>query len=388
VRYLLVLKNNTTLIILIVAGAFYSAVYFLHPVVNSPLVWDNWHDQSVYFLMANKLMDGSFSAADYKEYGLGYPILAIPFIVLFRDSIFYYHSFFIPNLLMFLATVYLTFSLMKKSTKNFWLPILGISAFLFVSPYLIWFVEPWNGHIADFGIIAIVYFLMRDPDTVTKKSIIFASLLAGWMFAARYVEIIWVLPIFIAFFIFKPKKMLYFFPCIIIICLVLFSHWVYLDDPLWLLSKGNSQFITNESRLHEKTGIGIINLDITTLANRTFCIFFNPLHCIPPETGDEYVDNWWFQSLHNKIPLSIFGLGLLVFSPLGIFLLLRKYEIKQKSILVGLLIGFLGSYIFYTSIFFFTAGWTFFFRYHIFWIPVFAVFSIYGLNFVYQKMRR
>jgi len=385
---------------MIVAFIFFSVSYIFHPArpelgflfsfADAPYNWENWHDQSVYFSMANKLVDGSFSANSYSQTGLGYPILSIPSIILnSKDSILYHHSFFIPNLLMFLATVYVTFSLMKKSTKNFWLPILGISAFLFVSPYLLWFVEPWNGHVVDFGIIGIVYFLMRDHGEVTKKSIIFASLLAGWIFAARYVDIIWVLPIFVAFFIFKPKKFLYFFPCIIIIGLVLFSHWVYFDDALILLSNFDNigTEYEHERILYEKTGIGIFNLEITTLGNRTFCLFFNPSNCIPPETGDSYVDNWWFKALDNKIPLSVYGLGLLVFSPLGIFILLRKYEIRQKSILVGLLIGFLGSFVFYTSIYIFSSGWTPFFRYHIFWIPVFAVFSIYGLNFVYQKMR-
>jgi len=390
---------------MIVAFIFFSVSYIFHPArpelgflfsfADAPYNWKNWIDQQIYFGLANSLVDGSFS--DRYLIGFGYPILAIPSIILnSKDSILYYHSFFIPNLLMFLATVYMTFSLMKKSTNVFWLPILGIFAFLFVSPYLLWFVEPWNGHVVEFGIIGIVYFLMRDNDEVTKKSIIFASLLAGWIFAARFVDIIWVLPIFVAFFIFKPKKMLYFFPCIIIIGLILFSYWIYFDDALIFIPNFDNSVTEydnsvteydKERVLFEKIGIDRFNLEITTLGSRTFCLFFNPPNCIPPETGDSYVDNWWFKALDNKIPLSVYGLGLLVFSPLGIFLLLRKYEIRQKSILVGLLIGFLSSFVFYTSIYSFSSGWTPFFRYHIIWIPVFAVFSIYGLNFVYQKIR-
>ena len=187
----------------------------------------------------------------------------------------------------------------------------------------------------------------------------------------------------------NPKKIPYFFPCVLIVGLVLFSHWIYFDDPLQFPSFYDMETLENkfDNVLHEKTGMGRFNLEIGTLGNRAFCIFFNPLHCLPEKTGDQFVDNWWFKALYNKIPLSIFGFGLLFFSPLGIFLLLRKYELQQKLILIGFLVGFLSSFIFYTSVFTFSSGGTPFFRYHIFWLPAFAIFSIHGLNFVYTKLR-
>jgi len=213
-----------------------------------------------------------------------------------------------------------------------------------------------------------------------------ACLLAGWIFATRYVDILWVLPIFIPFFILNPKKLPYIFPAIIIIALVLFSHLIIFGDPFQFpnsMRPGEEE----ENPLYGKTELEMFNLDIKTLSDRTFCILFNPSYCQLEETGDEFVDNWWFKALDNKIPLSIYGLGLLGFFPLGVFLLLRKSQSQQRFLLIGLLVGLFSSMIFYTSIFIFTSGWTPFFRYHIVWLPVMAVFSTYGMNFVYTKLR-
>ena len=392
--------RNNTLIIISLASVIFILAYLFHPArpdigisfLDTSYNWEHWFDQRAYSIIATKLVDGTLDTPEITSgvgyvTGLGYPILSV-FSVIFssKDAILFHHGFFVPNLLLFLGVVYTTFSLMKTLTKNLWISIVGISTFLVLSPYLIWFVEPWNGHVVEFAIIGIVFLLIRQKDTVSRKSIMISCLLAGWIFATRYVDILWVLPIFIPFFILNPKKLPYIFPAIIIIVLVLFSHWVYFDDPLQF-PNSITPWEAEKNPLYDKVNLEMFNLDIETLGNRTFCIFFNPTDCQPEETGDEFVDNWWFKALDNKIPLSVYGLGLLGLSPLGGYLLLRKSQSQQRFLLIGLLIGFFSSMVFYTSIFIFSSGWTPFFRYHIVWLPVLAVFSTYGINFVYSKLR-
>jgi len=177
-----ILKNNDVLVIIIAASIF-SISYLLHPArpdlgitfLEMPYNWEHWYDQRTYTIIATKIVDGTLnipeptSGVGYIS-GLGYPVLSI-FSVIFssKDSVLFHHGFFVPNLLLFVGVVYMTFDLMKKLTKNLWVSILGISAFLFLSPYLIWFVEPWNGHVVEFAIIGIVFLLIRQKDTVPKK---------------------------------------------------------------------------------------------------------------------------------------------------------------------------------------------------------------------------
>jgi len=348
-KILKILKNNT-LIVIIFASILFSLSYLFHPArpdlgvfsfFDTPYNWEHWFDQRAYSIIATKFVDGTLDTPDPGSgvgyvTGLGYPILSV-FSIIFssKDSVFFHHGFFVPNLLLFLGVVYMTFNLMKRLTKNLWISVLGISAFFLLSPYLIWFVEPWNGHVIEFAIIGIVFLLIRQKNMVPKKSIMLACLLAGWIFATRYVDILWVLPIFIPFFILNPKKLPYIFPAIVIIVLVLFSHLIYLGDPLQFpnsLSLGEEE----ENSLYGKTDLEMFNFDIETLSNRTFCIFFNPLHCQLEETGNEFVDNWWYKALYNKIPLSIYGLGLLGFFPIGVFLLLRKSQSQERFLLIGL----------------------------------------------------
>jgi len=360
----------------------------LHPArpdlgfLDTQFNWENWNDQGIYFSMASKVVNGTFSSNDYLPTGLGYPILAIPSIILSGGSVFLHHTFFVPNLLIFVSLVFLAFRLMKRFTKDFWLSILGLAAFFFVSPFILWSVEPWNGHVVEFGILGIIFLLMGQ--NITNKSIIFASILAGWIFSARLADVLWVLPIFAAFFSVHPKKIVYFFPFVLIVGLVLLSHWVYFDDPLATIFLFDR---TQTPELYNSVGLDRINFDFITISNRTFCLFLNPLSCVPAESGVESVDTWWYKALYNKFPILVYGLGLLVFSPLGIFLLLKKLEPLQKIVLIGILVGFSASFLFYTSLYNFTSGWTLFFRYHIFWLPVFAVFSIYGLKFLLDGFR-
>ena len=400
-----IFKNNT-LIIVIFAFVIFILAYIFHParpdvgisLLDTSYNWEHWFDQRAYSIIATKLVDGTLDTPEITSgvgyvTGLGYPALSVfSIIISSKEDILFHHGFFIPNLLLYVGTVYITFSWIKQLTNKSWISIVGVAAFLGASPYLIWFVEPWNGHVIEFAIIGIAFLLIRPIDTVTKKSVMLACLLAGWIFATRFVDILWVLPILIPFFILNPKKIPYIFPAIIIFALVLFSQWVYLGDPLQFPNATNpweENNISGEERntLYDKVGLEMFNLDIETLGNRTFCIFFNPLNCQPEKSGDEFVDNWWIKALNGKIPLSVYGFGLVVLSPLGMYLLLRKSQSQERILLIGLLIGLFGSMIFYTSIFIFTSGWTPFFRYHIVWLPILTVFSTYGMSFVYSKLR-
>lgn len=391
-------EKKPVILILVITSIAFSIGYFLHParpgvhffqLVNGQFDWRLWYDQSQYYHMSQTIVNGTFSSSDY-VYGLGYPVLGIPFGALEKlSTAFSDHQFFLPNLLLLIGIAYITFDYSNHLNKNTKISILCVILLLFSTVFLIWFIEPWNNHVLSFAVLAVFYLLQKNYPNVSNKKIILAGLIAGLTFSSRYIDVIWLMPMFMTFLFFKPKKVVYLIPGVIIILVVLFSHSLFFDDPLRLPNQ-YVLFLEDEKLempLYTEVGLDKFSTDISTIGIRTFCIFIYPTYCIPDLTGNEFVDAWWHNALYNKIPILANGFGILIFSPLGIWLFFRKLQGSQKWIFVSLIISFLASMIFYTSIYTYSSGLTPFFRYHLFWLPIFLIFSIYGIRHVLTKIK-
>jgi len=207
-------KNKKFIFLFIFVAFVYSSFYDVYParpgahlpVPQLSLGWELWADQGAYYEMSTAIANGSFSSENF-FYGLGYPILGVPFVWMgSEDSVFSHHRFFIPNLILLFAVVYMTYNLTYRITENTTISVISIMSLLFLTLYLQWFIEPWNLHVADVGILGIFYIFFRKPESISKKQLIVAALLVGWIFSTRYLDIFWLLPIFIVYLIFNIKK--------------------------------------------------------------------------------------------------------------------------------------------------------------------------------------
>lgn len=391
-------KNERIILLLIITTLVYSSFYSIYPAkpgvsyfmgfIHDQPGWKAWFDQGEYYKMSTVIAQGKFNSSSF-TYGLGYPVLGVPFALISPDdsSVLSEQRFFIPNLLIFLTIVYITFNLTYNLTQNTKVSILCVAFLLFLTLYIPWFIEPWNLHVTDIGVLGIFYIFFRNPENITKKHLIIAGLLAGWMFSASYLDIFWLIPIFSIFLIFNLKKIVYFIPGIMLIALVLFAHYSYFGNPLELPNVYHSVMPDAHNPNWDKVGFHAYDWDLKIIGERTFCILFDPQYCMPPKTGDISVDNHWFYALVDKTPILASSSAFLIISPFGIFILLKKMKGFQRKALVSLLIGFVVAWISYTSTVNFDSGWTRFFRYEMFWFPLFTIFSIYGMYCIYSKIK-
>lgn len=393
-----VTKKNEILLLLIAIIIYSYSYYYLPDMISRPELsfkdvpylsgWELWHDQGEYYLMSTKLATGSFNAT-YFIYPLGYPILGTPSALLgSEDSIFSHHRFFLPDLLMYLAVVYVTYQLTYRLTQSVKTSILSLAFLFFLTPYLLWFLQPWELHVVDVGLLGIFYLLFSGKEEVSGKNIMIAGLLAGWIFSARYLDVIWVLPVGLLFFISNPRKIKYLIPGVILVGAVFFGNFIFLGSPFHLSNEYESILAgdNTEVTLYQKVGLHQFDINPKIMANRTYCILIDPMHCLPQKTGDSSVDTWWYYTLHDKIPILNGTSWFLSLSPIGAYLLLRQFHDQQRKILVGLLIGFVLACIFYTSDWGFSSGWTIFFRYEMFWLPIFTIFSVYALRTLFLRL--
>ena len=388
-------KNKKSIFLFIFVAFVYSSFYDVYParpgahlpVPQPSLGWELWADQGEYYEMSTAIANGSFSSENF-VYGLGYPILGVPFVWMgSEDSVFSHHRFFIPNLILLFAVVYMTYNLTYRITENTTISVISIMSLLFLTLYLQWFIEPWNLHVADVGILGIFYIFFRKPELISKRQLIVAALLVGWIFSTRYLDVFWLLPIFTVYLIFNIKKIVYFIPGVLVIMLVLTSHVVYFDDPFELPHVYRTVYPDNVHPAFNGVPFDLYEWDLTYISMRLYCISFDPMYCLPEKTGDSIVDDAWYYSLWDKTPILASSSAFLAISPLGIFLLLRKYSSQQRLILVALLVGFIAAMISYTATAWFASGWTRFFRYEMFWFPLFTIFSVYGIMFLYYKIK-
>jgi len=350
--------------------------------------WELWYDQGQYYKMSEEFARGTFDQKDY-VYPLGYTLLGVPFVLFSQDGSFlFHHRYFIPNLLILFGVTYMSYNLTCSLTQNYKAGILCIALLLFFSPLLLFHTQPWSNHVTGIAMLGIFYLLWQNSREMPNRTIIMSSLFVGWIFSARYVDIFWAIPFFITFLILYFKKWKYLLPGVALILLVPFSHYYYFEDPFQLPHQYRGAIPTydRENNSYEPVGLNKYDFDLSIISTRIYCVLLEPLHCLPEETGITKVDNHWYNSLHDKIPFLIVS-PFLIISPFGVYIVLRKYPGNQRWILVSMLIAFVASVTYYSAANAFHSGWTIFFRFYMFWLPFFTIFSVYAMNHIYQKAK-
>lgn len=157
-----------------------------------PEGWWGFYDQSQYLGMAKAMADfNSTALQSVYTYGLGYPIVAVPAILLgFTKDPFVFF-----NLGVFLFAVLAVY----KAGQRFFSPTAGLLAgfgLAFATPLLVYTAQPWNSTVCLLAMSGML--LIASQKNITWKHALFGGFLVGWAFAARYVDVIWFAPILLA----------------------------------------------------------------------------------------------------------------------------------------------------------------------------------------------
>jgi hypothetical protein len=169
--------------------------YDNHPDLAAPppTGWYGSEDQHYYLVMARELSRGHLKTY---HFGLGYPLLGAPFVPFLPAD-----PFLIPNLTVTVWTAVSTFLIAWVLSAR---AVVGLAAALALFPLtpLIWYlVVPWNSTAVLFCTQMIL--LIVSSGAVRGGGSRFSSgleagLLGGglaWIFAARYVDVLWLLPL-------------------------------------------------------------------------------------------------------------------------------------------------------------------------------------------------
>lgn len=162
----------------------FTGILGFHDTASTTLGWYGFIDQGSYLRLAHTLasFDSSQLSATF-TYGLGYPLVAVPFIWLGFDA----DPFLFFNLFAFIFALYATY----KFAFRFVSPQAGlISIFLlaFATPLVHYTDQPWNTTVSLSAVSAIL--LLATTKKMQSWHLTAVGLFIGLAFAARYVDAI------------------------------------------------------------------------------------------------------------------------------------------------------------------------------------------------------
>lgn len=179
----LIKKNRVLLIIILIAAAYF---FFYNNFVNGSSPSGNfqghylWYDQSRYLLMAKEM--SRFTLINY-DYGLGYPILAVPFISIMPND-----PFLIPNFIIWVISVGLFYKICIKIFGNSVYPVICSFFYIFTTNIIQYVVIPWNSTVVLLANLIILYFGVINKRSLIRSVIICLMLI--WIFSSKYIDLI------------------------------------------------------------------------------------------------------------------------------------------------------------------------------------------------------
>ena len=191
-------------VLLFLAGSFFFLYYLTDParpagifrgflgfrdIAQYPLGWFGYYDQGEYLKIAHTLASFNFSELNTTySYGLGYPLVAVPALWLgFNTDPFVFFNF-----ATYLFTVYAVYRVAKELLSPFAGMLAGFAT-LFATPLIVYTAQPWNSSVCLFGMSGILLVMLKK--NVNWKHGLIVGFLAGWAFAARYIDVIWLVPL-------------------------------------------------------------------------------------------------------------------------------------------------------------------------------------------------
>lgn len=192
-------RDPMLLTLLILATAYFLVYYVTDPArpagmflgpfgfkdwAQYPLGWFGYFDQGQYLRLAHTLASFNFHQLHTTfTYGLGYPLVAVPFIWLGFDK----DPFVFFDLIAFVFATYAVYTVAKRLISPF-AGFLAAFGLVFATPLIHYTDQPWNSTIC---LVAVsVIFLMFTVKRVTKWHAMILGFFVGWVFAARYVDAI------------------------------------------------------------------------------------------------------------------------------------------------------------------------------------------------------
>ena len=183
------------------AVAFYTSVD--RPGRTTKLGYYGWSDQYNYIREARALRSGVLPGSEYDyakmkpkpsynpkndgplydyAYGLGYPALAAPMVLLGMNS----DPFVIPDALLFVADIVIVVILGTR-LRSLRFGVLTAAALVFATPFLKFTVVPWSTSITALAVL-VAMLVITDPKERPVAHALALGIAVGVCFAARYVD--------------------------------------------------------------------------------------------------------------------------------------------------------------------------------------------------------
>lgn len=173
--------------VVVVSLAIFAYAYAIHPArpgALNPPGWWNFYDQGKYLELARELADARMPSRSSYFYGLGYPVLAVPF-VWFRPA---GDAFVVVNALAFAATMVMVFVLGKR-LRSTGFGVASAGAIVFATPLLDTMVVPWNTTVTVVAVLVALVVATSDRPLGWMHGVAL-GLAVGMAFAARYVDML------------------------------------------------------------------------------------------------------------------------------------------------------------------------------------------------------
>lgn len=301
------LQRGTWLVVVYATIQFFYA-YWTNP--RNPLLrlgidagWYDGPDQAAYLRLAESFARGVLPSP--MHYPPGYPLLGTPFVALTPLD-----PFVIPNLILFVCTLVLTFRLACK----FLAPELSLLALVLLSQddlFLYCFVMPWNNTVTTLCLVVLLSFVAMPP----RQSYLAAAtvgLCLAWSLAARYGDVLLLVPpAMVALFrlasTWKERLILAIIGGLAAIPLVLWVGWLH-------YTIFGSPFITPYVLHHSRiTGYDSQSMDsrsLTYIGTHIFSLFVNPLVFDRAVQFAPVIPSVWHRSLLSYYFVVLFaGIG-------------------------------------------------------------------------------
>lgn len=183
----LVRAADPLLLLLVALAAVYFAYMYAidgtRPGNLAPLGWFGYWDQSQYLVLAQDLSDFTLSAERF-QYGVGYPIVAVPFLWLGLD----YDPFAVFDGLAFVFVAAGTFVLGSRLFSRTVGAVAGFGL-VFATGLIGFVVTPWNSTVSLVALVAILLVATAPKRRPWHAPVMGA--MVGWGFAARYIDLLW-----------------------------------------------------------------------------------------------------------------------------------------------------------------------------------------------------
>jgi hypothetical protein len=269
--------------------AFIASVFLILAYLTWPTRpdWPTYYDQSYYLAMTRQLSQGYLTPQAFR-YGLGYPVLAVPFYYLIGQD-----ALFLPNLVAFIGSIYF-FYLFFCSITNELVAKVSILFLMFATTLPFHHVIWWSHGIVILGFAVLSYLTTRP---VTNSKLLLAGAITGYAFFTRYTDAALYVPLLV-YIIWKGKKrwgpVLMVIGAIPFIALTFGAQWLVFGDALY--SPYRTEFGTvlnyfqlNELPYHffltflyfpEDLAIGMAGGVKMTVLIGAFYLIFAPMGCV------------------------------------------------------------------------------------------------------------